>query len=265
MLPRALDFRLGDARLTIEARGRRAIRATKLDPAGAPGAETLASLAAGGHSAEQERALLARLVHEFAAGAGSLTVAARASTLPPSIVDKGHAPAELAAVLPELAPEAEEAPEEAAGKAPADTPTVPQEPPAAKAAGPAAGPPAPEGASPGGRVDGVAALKAFQDRASGFARSSAFAGRGGQVEAQQGSGAALRLTRRLGAEGGLPGPWLDAALAGPKLVVLGGRAEEPAELCLAAQDGAAAVVEITPSHLDAAVNAWRAGVRRARG
>ena len=225
VLARALGFRLGAARLTLEARGRRALRVAALEPAEGRAAELRVRLDAGGLKAEEECALLAELIHEFAAAEGALTVVSEASTLPPSVVEKGHAAAELAAVAPDLS-----------AAAPAAAPK-----PKAKAARAA-----------------DSALRAFHDACAGFARAGALAGADGKIRAEHGEGSAARLAQRLASGPAAPAPFLDAAIPGPKLVVLGPKDGTGKSLCVAAEGEETAVEEIAPADLGAALEAWRA-------
>lgn len=224
MLARALGFRLGAARLTIEARGRRALRVTVLELAGGRADELRAKLDAGGLKAEEDCALFAELIHEFATAEGVLSVVSEASTLPPSVVEKGHAAAELAAAAPELA-----------------------------AAAPAAAP-KPKTAAAGA----ASPLHAFHDSCAGFARAGALAGTGGKIRAEHGDGVANKLAQLLARGPAAPTSFLDAAIPGPKLIVLGPKDGSGKSLCLAAEGEETAVAEIAPADLGAALEAWRA-------
>jgi hypothetical protein len=224
MLARALCFRLGTARLAVEARGRRALRVTALEPAEGRAEELRAKLDAGGLKPEEGCALLAELIHEFAAAEGALSIVSEASALPPSVVEHGHAAAELAAAAPELA---------AAAAAAAPKPK--------KAAAGAASP-----------------LRAFHDSCAGFARAGALAGANGKIQAEHGEGAAARLAQRLAGGPAAPARFLDAAIPGPKLVVLGPKDGSGKSLCVAAEGEETAVAEIAPTDLGAALEAWRA-------
>jgi hypothetical protein len=222
MLPRALGFRLGETRLTIEARSRRLLRVTLLEPAEGRPAEIRARLDEGGLKPDEESALLAELIHLFAGEEGTLTVVSEPSTLPPSVVEKGHAKAELAAAAPELA-------------AP---------PPAAKPAKSRAG-------------TAGSALQAFHQGCAAFARASALSNADGRIEAEQGEPSAAKLAARLARDKSAPGPFLDAAIPGPKLVILGPKNGMGKSLCLAAEGEETAVAEIAPVDLGAALEAWR--------
>lgn len=215
MLARALDFRLGVARLTIEARNRRALGVNHVDGAGEEAEALRARLAAGGLAPEEECAALAGLIHLFSAAEGALRVISNASALPPGGIEKGHAAAGLAAAAPELAIEA----------------------------------PAP-GAGAG------SGLRAVHDAWAAFARAGALADAEAGLEASHGSEAAARLAEDLAASHALPGAFVEAAIPGPKLIVLGSGPE--GHLCLAAADGDVLVAEIAAADLDAAIGAWRA-------
>lgn len=227
MLARALGFRLGTARLTLEARGRRAIRVTALEPGEGRAAELRARLDQGGLPAGEECALIAELVHLFAASEGGLTVVSEASALPPGVVEKGHAADELAAAAPKLA----------------DTGAAAPAPPKRQVAG-----------APGSLLQG------FHESCAGFARAGAVADSDGKIRAEHGDGSAARLARRLAQGPGWSGRFLHALIPGPKLVVLGPDAGTGPNLCLAAEAGETAVEEIAPTDLGAALGAWRAAL-----
>ncbi|MDH3263321.1 MAG: hypothetical protein OEM24_04925 [Paracoccaceae bacterium] len=225
MLARALGFRLGEARLTVEARSRRALQVTHFEPADGRAAEIRARLDGGGLPPDEECALLAELVHLFAEAEGDLTVLSEPSELAPGVVEKGHAAAELAAAAPELA-------------APA----------------PAAAPKPKKAAA--GAAD--SALRGFHETCAGFARAGALVSAEGKLRAGHGDDSAARLAQLLARERAAPGPFLEAAIPGPKLVFLGRKDGAGRSLCFAAEGEETAVAEIAATDLGAALEAWRA-------
>lgn len=102
VLPRALVFGLGAGReLTLEARGRRALRITAATPDAVWTKALRETLAKAAETDAQEAAALAALIARFADADAALTVRSLPSTLPPSVVDKGHSAEDLAGLLPE--------------------------------------------------------------------------------------------------------------------------------------------------------------------
>lgn len=229
MLARALQFHLGETLLTLEARGRRLLRVTAIEPADERAGEIRARLDAGKLKPEEECALLAELVHRFAETDGPLSVTPAPSELPPSAVEKGHALAEMTAALPELAP----AP---AARTKTKKTTAPRE----------------TGESEPG-------LRGFLAAAQSFASSAALADADGKPAAPSADKATQALARNLARGKVLQGLFLDTAISGAKLIVLGTQAETD-RLCLATDDGEGTllVARIPPDALGPAFEAWRA-------